>query len=279
MNRRITLISVLLALVIVGLIAGFFTGSIQNALSAPMSQAMGGLVNGGLVNGAPTPVSATVQPGKPGQGKAVRGGTTQQPANGVNTLAQDTFQRQNQQLWGTASDGRTWEGDANKANAFSIANGVGQIANAQGALNALLGLPGTDMEVMVSGSLNHFDNGNVNLGVVLRWTDNNDWYKALIDGTHVSLLKRVKGVTTTLASVPFQAQDGKMYSLRFQAIGAMLFARAWPVGSPEPQNWMLNVTDMTLTTGQAGVRVVVQGQSVVNITTFSVLPATLGNTA
>ncbi len=266
MSRRITLISVLLVLVIVGLIAGFFTGSIQKALSAPM---------GGLVNGTPTAVPVAPKSAKQGQGKVVPGGTTQN----MNILSQDTFQRQNQQLWGTASDGRTWEGDANKANAFSIANGAGQIANAQGTLNALLGLPGTDMEVMASGSLNHFDNGNVNLGVVLRWTDDKDWYKALIDGTHVRLLKRVNGVTTTLATTPFQAQGGKMYSLRFQAIGAMFFASAWPVGSPEPQKWMLNATDTTLTTGQAGVRVLVQAQSVVDITAFRVLPATLGSTA
>ncbi len=268
MNRRTTLISVLFVLVIVGLIAGFFTGSIQNALSAPMTQALNGLMNRGS-----TPV--VTQPAQPGQGQATPGATPQN----MNTLAKDTFQRQNQQLWGTATDGRVWEGDANKANVFSIANGVGQIADAQGTFNALLGLPGTNMEVMASGSLNQFNNGNVNLGVVLRWTDDDDWYKALIDGAHITLLKRFKGVTTTLAAVPFQAQGGKMYSLRFRSIGAMLFARAWPVGSPEPQNWMLNVTDTTLTSGQAGVRVLVQEQSIVKITSFSVLPATLGNTA
>jgi hypothetical protein len=265
MNRRITLATVVVALIIVGLIAGFFTGSIQKALSAPMVQMMGG-----TTNSVPKAVQAAPQPAQP------------QPAMKtpvVNTLAQDTFQRQNQQLWGTATDGRMWEGDANTANAFSIANGVGQIANKQGTLNALLGLPGTNMEVMVSGSLNQFNKGQVNLGVVLRWTDDKDWYKVFIDGTHVSILKRFKGVTTTLATVPFQAQGGTMYSLRFRAIGAMLFARAWPVGSPEPQNWMLNVTDTTLTTGQAGVRVLLQTTSVVNITAFSVLPATLGNTA
>ena len=265
MNKRITLVTVLLGLIIAGLIAGFFTGSIQKALSAPMVQMMGGTGNG-------VPIQAAPQPAQP---RPATPGVTPM----VNTLAQDTFQRQNQQLWGTATDGRTWEGDANTANAFSIANGVGQIANKQGTLNALLGLPGTNMEVVVNGSLNQFNKGLVNLGAVLRWTDDKDWYKVLIDGTHVSILKRFKGVTTTLATVPFQAQGGTMYSLRFRAIGAMLFARAWPVGSPEPQNWMLNVTDTTLATGQAGVRVLLQPGSVVNITSFSVLPATLGNTA
>jgi hypothetical protein len=266
MNRRITLASLLLGLIIVGLIAGLFAGSIQKALSAPMLQMLGG-----TGNAAPRAVVPAVpQPKQPGAVVAT-------PV--VNTLAQDTFQRQNQQLWGTASDGRTWQGDANKANAFSIAHGAGQIANTQGTLNALLGLPGTDMEVMVSGSLNQFNKGQVNLGTVLRWTDDNDWYKLLIDGMHISILKRANGVTTTLATMPFQAQGGTMYSLRFRVIGAMLFARAWQVGSPEPQNWILNVTDTTLTMGQAGVRVLMQNESVVSITAFSVLPATLGNTA
>jgi hypothetical protein len=275
MNRRITLASVLVGLVIVGLIAGFFTGSIEKALAVPMSQMMGG----SPVNGAPTAVPARPQPARPAQVMATPGVMQTTPFTDTNTLAQDTFQRQNQLLWGTASDGHMWDGDANKANSFSIVNGVGQIANAQGALNALLGQPGTNMEVMVSGSLNQFHDGEVNLGAVLRWTDGNDWYKVLIDGTHFNLLKRVRGVTTTLASVPFQAQGGIMYSLRFQAIGAMLFARVWQVDSLEPQNWMLNVTDTTLTTGQAGVRVLLQDTSVVNITVFSVLAATLGNTA
>ena len=266
MNRRLTLASVLVGLIIIGMIAGFFTGSIQKALSAPMAQMMGGTTN----TAPKAVVPAAPQPRKP---------AVVAPAPVMNTLAQDTFKRQNQQLWGTASDGRAWQGDANKANAFSIANGAGQIANTQGTLNALLGQPGTNMEVMMSGSLNQFNKGLVNLGAVLRWTDDQDWYKVLIDGTHITLLKRVNGATATLATKPFQAQGGTMYSLRFRAIGAMLFARVWPVGSPEPQTWMINVTDPTLTTGQAGVRVLMQDTSVANITAFSVLPATLGNTA
>ncbi len=277
MSKRITLLSVLLGLVIMGLVAGFFTGSIQKALSAPMAQ-MDGLMNHAPAVVPPAAAKPAAKPAmKPGQVQPAGGATN--GTNTLNTLAQDTFQRQNQLLWGTASDGRTWQGDANKANAFSIANGVGQIANTQGTLNAVLGLPGVNMEVMVSGSMNRFNNGKVNLGAVLRWTDDNNWYKVLIDGTHLILLKRVKGTTTTLATQAFQAQGGKAYAMRFRAIGAMLFARVWSVGTPEPQNWMLNVTDNTLTTGQAGVRVVMQAQSVVNITTFNVLPATLGMTA
>jgi len=261
MNRRITIISALVLVIIIGLIAGFFTNSIQKALSVSNSP------NGSrTVTAKGQAPAATTMPMMPAQGI-------------VNKLAEDTFQRQNQQFWGTASDGRTWQGDANQANAFSITNKVGQIANTQGTLNALLGTPSTNQEVVMSGSLNHFNKGQVNIGVVLRWNDAKNWYKVLIDGTHVMVIKRVNGVTTTLGTMPFQAQDGVLYSLRFRTIGAMLFARVWLAASVEPQNWILNVTDTTLTTGQAGIRVVVQNTTVVNIASFSVLPATMGNTA
>ncbi len=259
MSTRITILTVLVILIILGLIAGLFAGAIEKALLIPASRTMAHLV-------APAP-----QPAAPTQ--------TPPPAQGtVNTLAQDTFQRQNQPLWGTATDGRTWQGDANAVNAFSIANGAGQIANAQGTLNAVLGQPVANVNVTMNGALNHFNNGNVNLGAVVRWTDGNNWYKMLIDGTHLILLKRVKGVTTTLGTVPFQAQDGMMYSLRFQAIGAMLFARVWSAGATEPAKWMLNITDTALTTGQAGIRVLLQKGTVATITSFLVTPATMGNT-
>jgi hypothetical protein len=261
MSTRITILTVLVILIIAGLIAGIFAGAIEKALLIPASRTMAHLV-------APAP-----QPATPTQA------ATQPPVPAtVNTLAQDTFQRQNQPLWGTATDGRMWQGDANTANAFSIANGVGQIANAQGTLNAVLGQPVADVNVTMNGALNHFNDGNVNLGAVVRWIDGNNWYKTLIDGTHLIMLKRVKGVTTTLGSVPFQTQGGTMYSLRFQAIGAMLFAKVWPAGATEPANWMLNITDTTLTNGQAGIRVLLQKTTIATITSFLVTPATTGNT-
>ena len=261
MSTRVTVLSFLVILVILGLVAGVFAGSIQKALFVPASQGMTRLVPINPLRPAPT--QAATMP--PAQGNA-------------NTLAQDTFQRKDQPLWGKASDGRAWQGDANTANAFSVANGTGQISNVAGTFNALLGQPGTNLDVTMNGSINHFNNGKVNLGAVVRWSSNGNWYKAYIDGTKLVMLKRIKGVTTTLATVPFQAQDGMMYSLRFRVLGAMLFARAWPVGTPEPANWMLNVTDTTLTTGQAGIRVLLQKTTIVTVTNFLVVPATTGNT-
>src|SRR5436309_10748829 len=74
-------------------------------------------------------------------------------------LAQDTFQRANQALWGAASDGQSWEGDANKLAAFSI-HTSGQIANNRGQggqiYNALIGPASENVNLVVSGSVDPF---------------------------------------------------------------------------------------------------------------------------
>jgi len=72
------------------------------------------------------------------------------------TLAQDSFQRPNQALWGTASDGHSWGGDANTVRVFSIVNNTGQISHGNGIFNAVLGPTVTDAEVLFSGSMSSF---------------------------------------------------------------------------------------------------------------------------
>jgi hypothetical protein len=91
----------------------------------------------------------------------VPGGTpTPSPSPGPSpgsTLAQDTFQRPNRALWGTASDGQTWGGDANTVSVFAILNNTGQISNNRnGIFNAVLGSTATDAEVLFSGSMSSF---------------------------------------------------------------------------------------------------------------------------
>ncbi len=184
-------------------------------------------------------------------------------------FAQDTFQRPDQVLWGAASDGQHWEGDANRqARSFFIAGKQGIIMHAQGILNAMLGPTSSNVEVSVSGSLSRFG-GIINFGVVVRWADANNWYKAFINGTHFVMLKRVKGVTTQLSIQPFTAQGNTLYTIHFRAIGVVLFANVWPSADPEPHGWMLNVTDTSLTTGQGGMRVLLQNDIVVHLVTFS----------
>ena len=292
MNKRVLIITVLVMLVVVGMIAGLFMGSIQNALTLPMMQMMGDGGNGGngsngataagnkqghmvtpTAQGQKNPTTAKKPTPSPNANQTAMQGQT---PNQGNLLAQDTFQRTDQQLWGASSDGRQWEGDANTSQSFSIANAAGRIANGQGSFNAVLGDPIADAEVLASGSVSQFT-GNTNFGTVLRWTDGDNWYKALLDGTHLNILKRVNGQSTTLESIPFITQADRVYMLRFRAIGAMLFARAWRVDQTEPNRWLVITSDNSLTNGRVGLRVVVQPTTIINVTSFTAMSATLNN--
>ena len=176
------------------------------------------------------------------------------------TLGQDTFQRPNQSLWGTASDGQTWGGDANSQSAFSISGNNGLVKNTGGnSYSAVLGPSATDAEVYANGSLSVFSSSN--FGDVLRWTNGNNWYKAYIDGASLIIQKKVNGSTTILASVPFSATAGTSYTIHFRVMGSTLTANAWASSGSEPSGWMVTATDTSLTSGFCGMRFLTQGGS------------------
>jgi hypothetical protein len=181
-------------------------------------------------------------------------------------LAQDTFQRPNQALWGTASDGHTWGGDANTISVFSIVNNTGQVSNGSTSYSAILGPVATNAEVLFSGSMSKFS--NTNLGAVLRWTNGNNWYKAYIDGASLIVQKKVNGATTIIGSTPFAATAGTSYTLRFRVVGTTLYARVWQTGTTEPTNWMIMVTDSSFSSGYCGLRMLAQSGATATYTSF-----------
>lgn len=255
MNFRWMTLTILL--ILGGLVSGAYAGTIQRDLTLPVAHGQG--------NTQAPPTTSTLAP----KGPTVTAKPTQQPGQlPVNTLAHDTFQRADQSLWGTAVDGRGWEGDANTAVIFSITGGMGQVAGGQGTFNAILGPTSANTDVLVSITTNRFGAGQVNMGAVVRWQDTNNWYKALIDGTHLSVIKHINGIGRQLAVVPFHAQGGVSYTLRFRALGVTLFAKVWPTATPEPAPWMIATSDMSLASGQGGIRIVVQNDVVVRVSAF-----------
>ncbi len=195
--------------------------------------------------------------------------TTATPSTTVTpgtVLAQDTFQRANQSLWGTASDGLQWTGDANTNTNFSIKGNAGALTGNANPYNALLGASTNDAEVLFSGSLGNFSNGN--LGAVLRWTDTNNWYKAYINGTQLIIQARVNGTSTTLASVNFAATADTSYTIRFRAVGTNLYANAWPGSGTEPTGWLATATSSALTTGYPGLRIQAPGGATALVTSY-----------
>jgi hypothetical protein len=235
----------------------------------------GGLATAGLVAAGGTTLLALhnrLTTGGQGSGSTMptATSTTVVPAY----LAQDTFQRADQQFWGTASNGQTWEQDAATLPDFSIVGQTGKIyRRAQGALlyTAILGPTITDADVIVTGSISQFNNSQFG-GALLRWTDDAHYYKAYIDGSKLYILKRpapTPSASPVLASVDFRAQANTLYTLRFRAIGTTLQAKVWQTGSPEPPNWMISAHDTLLTSGRAGLRPQVNQYVTLQVTSFT----------
>ena len=197
----------------------------------------------------PTPTSPSPTPTSPSP-------TSASPSTGA-PVGSDSFQRANQALWGTASDGQAWGGDANTQAVFSVKGNAGVVSNAGGtSYSAVLGPAVSNAEVVATGSLSSFSNAN--LGTVLRWADGNNWYKAFIDGANLVLQKKVAGSTTVLATAPFAAAAGTAYTIHFRAVGSTLTANVWPASGTEPSGWMVTATDTALTTGRCGLRFLTQ---------------------
>jgi hypothetical protein len=258
MNTRWVGITFIGTCIIAGLLTGLLSRSIEAALtlhlSARVSQATGTPARTSPVS--PTGTAQATMPSTPTTG-------------GVTVLAQDTFKRANQVFWGTATDGRQWIGDANSIEVFSIAGSAGQIDHAQGTFNAILGPVMTNADVVFSGVVDQFlQGGEINMGAVLRWNDANNWYKALINGSQLQILRRVNGKTTPLGSVPFTAQGGTTYTLNFRAVGSTLFVKAWQSNQPEPNAWVLTEMDTMISKGFGGLRFLMQNGSTVRVTTF-----------
>jgi len=260
-HRLLTVGCVLVGLmVLVSTISAFFSPSIQAALMIPATPG----------NRSNTNTALTTQPT---MNAPKTGSMPSSTAMTASVLAQDTFQRNNQRLWGTASDGQTWGGNANSSQSFAIDGQTGFVGNVQGVFDAILGPRTTDADVTFSGSLTFFGNGSSNIGSLLRWMDTNNWYKAYLDGTQLILLKKVAGNLTRLNVVVFPTQSNKEYTLRFRVVGSMLMAKAWLTDQAEPSNWMVTANDTSLTAGFGGLRVVVQKGVVARIHMFTEMVA------
>ena len=253
MNFRWIFLTMLVIVIFGGLVSSAYANAITRDLTVSRT-------NGQSTIQSPA-TSSVLVPKRPTS-------TTKPGQLAVTTLARDTFQRANQALWGTAVDGQNWDGDANSAVMFSIAGGMGQIAGGQGTFNAILGPTTSATDVSVSATTSRFDAGKVNIGAVVRWKDANNWYKALIDGTQLSIIKHIHGIGESLTSIPFRAQAGIVYTLRIRAQGTTLSAKVWPTTTVEPTNWMIVTSDMSLTSGRGGIRVVTQSNAIIRISAF-----------
>jgi hypothetical protein len=211
-------------------------------------------------------------PGSDGGAGADLAPPTSAPDMPTTVLASDDFHRAAQVEWGTASDGHVWGADANTNAAFAIANNTGTIAPTQnGSQTAALGPAVADEDVVVTGALSAFvSNGKNNeLAAMLRFVDDNRFYKAGMDGANFRFLARTSANNSvTLATTPFNATAGTSYSIRFRVVGSNLMAKVWPASAAEPSAWMLTATDASIASGQCGIRTIFNGTAIATLTSL-----------
>ncbi len=224
-------------------------------------------ISNGNATPTPTPTSTNTPTPTPTSTSTSTPTPTSTPGT---TIAQDTFQRtQDQSEWGQASDGiNTWGADANNLPNFSIASDTGQVTGSGSSATTYTGVLGesaTDAEVVTSGSLSSF--GTNTLGAVLRWTNNNNFYKAYITGTNLVISKKFGGVITKMKSVSFTATAGTSYTIDFSVVGTTLTATAWP-SSDNSKSVTVTTTDSSLTSGQCGVLVYLTNGTIADFSSF-----------
>lgn len=222
----------------------------------------------GGVSPSPTttvPATASVSP------SATASASPSATATGGTTIAQDNFTRANHVYWGTSSGGQTWAANANSYKVFSISNNTGLVkATSNNNYYAVLGPTATDATVQFNGSASTFT--GTHLGAVLRWTNNQNWYEAYIDGANLVIDKKVGGKAAKIGTVPFSATIGTSYTLLFNVSGSTLNASVWPTsGGSQPANWMLTKTDSSLASGNCGLHMVVQTGTTLTYTAFQAM--------
>ena len=187
-------------------------------------------------------------------------------AAGTNT-AEDNFQRTDTTLgWGTTTNNDNltnyaWQRSLNNTNyAFmSKNNGVIVYTGKNGhKIAGYVAVPahiGGDVLAEITFSVSGHNVG----GVMLQVTGGTSWYQADMNTTNSTLeiRKRLNGIMTTVAAIPFSYASNTAYWLRLDVQAAngseQVNERAWAKGTTEPTVWQVTYTDThPLPAGSAG---------------------------
>ncbi len=241
--------------------------AIGTSVTLTATGGIGGGLGGGGDGGVQTDDGGLPMVGDMGQPTSsspdmTTGGAPPPPADMAtsNVLAADTFHRAaDQAQWGTASDGLLWSTSADEAT-YAIAANIGLIDGDSGNATAELGPVVADADIVVTGSFSALVNnhdGNNEFAAMARWNNDNNFYKAGIDGQMFRLFVRASATSsTTLSTISYPANPNTSYTIRLHVVGGALEAKVWPSSSTEPPTWLVSATDATIASGRPGVRLV-----------------------
>lgn len=186
----------------------------------------------------------------------------------------DTYTRTVTGGWGTATSGQSWT-VSGTASDYSVASGVGRQNNIteNSFRNSTINVGTTDFDYTISVQTDKLAVGSEQIvELAARWTDTQNYYAARVsfqtDATiDLDVRRRVANVQTVLSSVLTTSLThviSTLYRIRVSVAGTMIKAKVWLASGTEPNDWMVEGTDATLTTGT-------------NITVRSVLASAASN--
>src|SRR6266567_37368 len=172
---------------------------------------------------------------------AVIGGYVASGSRSTVPLAIDYMDRANQSGLGTADDGQTYTKvgtgtDAIAGNEATITNTTGDVFERLGSKTAGDSENSTRFQLSAS---------TMKAGVMLRYTDANNWYALVATTTTLTLVKSRNGVQTTLATATVSLSVATYYRMRLRAVGyfpVQLSGRFWTDGVAEPITSPFQVT-------------------------------------
>lgn len=173
----------------------------------------------------------------------------------MTTLASDTFTRANNASnFGTASDGNSYT-YAGTTGVESISSNEGVINSGSGGTDALALIgSGTAATVNILCRLAAADSVNAP-GVVARYANINNYYRAGINNQNVVIDKFVGGAFTgSIGTAAFTYSANQYCWIRFVLVGTSLKVTIWLDGNSEPGSPTISITDSSLSAaGQYGV--------------------------
>lgn len=176
----------------------------------------------------------------------------------------DAFGRTTSNGWGTADIGGAWTNSGGSASDYSTNGTVAQVSvsavNSSRLTYISSGLADIDITVQVATD-KLATGGPQYSGITARYQSLADLYHARLgfqtdQSLILTLQKRVASVGTdlTTVTVPGTHAAGTYYNIRFKLNGSSLMAKAWQVGSAEPE-WQATATDTSITAaGAVGTR-------------------------
>jgi hypothetical protein len=172
----------------------------------------------------------------------------------VSSKITDTFTRTASSSWGTADSGQAWSTSGGTGTDYAVAAGVGThtLGSVDVSRRVFTSLGYADCDLYGSVTTSAAATGApIYAGLTARYVDIDNLFMARLafstaNVLTVAIVRRIAGAESVLASsvLSYTYTPGAFFRVRFQAQGARLRAKAWPVADVvETPEWQVTVAD------------------------------------